>query len=67
MNDIIRTTKSLENSLNGVVTKTVKHEIKKQEGGFLSALIAPLAAQTLGRMLTRRRVSETEKKTRGRI
>ena len=28
--------------MNGV-TETVKHEIKKQEGGFLVALLAPLA------------------------
>ena len=26
------------------VTKTVKHAIKNQEGGFLGALLAPLAA-----------------------
>ena len=26
------------------VTKTVKHEIKKQEAGFLRALLAPSAA-----------------------
>ena len=25
------------------VTETVKHEIKKQEGGFLGPLLAPLA------------------------
>ena len=25
------------------VTETVKHEIKKQEGGFLGVLLAPLA------------------------
>ena len=29
--------------INGA-TETVKHEIKKQEGGFLGALLAPLAA-----------------------
>ena len=28
--------------MNGV-TETVKHKIKKQEGGFLVALLAPLA------------------------
>ena len=28
--------------MNGV-TETAKHEIKKQEGGFLVALLAPLA------------------------
>ena len=46
MNDIIKVIKSLENSdvLIDRVTGTVKHEIKKQEGGFLGALLAPLAA-----------------------
>ena len=46
MNDIIKTIKSLENSsvLIGGFTATVIHEIKKQEGRFLEALLAPLAA-----------------------
>ena len=46
MNDIIKIIKSLEDSnvLIDGVTKTVKHEIKKQEGGFLPALLAPQAA-----------------------
>ena len=46
MNDIIKFIKSLEGScaLIDGVTETVKHEIKKQEGGFLGALLAPLAA-----------------------
>ena len=46
MNDIIKIIKSLlEDSdvLTDGVTETVKHEIKKQEGGFLGALLAPLA------------------------
>ena len=45
MNDIIKIIKSLEDSgvLIDGVTETVKHEIKKQEGGFLGALLAPLA------------------------
>ena len=45
MKDIIETIKSLEDSsvLIDRVTETVKHEIKKQEGGFLGALLAPLA------------------------
>ena len=46
MKDINKIIKSLEDS--GVliyrVTETVKHEIKKQEGRFLGALLAPLAA-----------------------
>ena len=42
MNAVIKVIKSLEDS--GVFTETVKHEIKKQEGHFLGALLAPLAA-----------------------
>ena len=46
MNDIIKIIKSLEDSgvLIDGVTETVKDEIKKQQGGFLGALLAPLAA-----------------------
>ena len=46
MNDIIKVIISLEDSgvLIGGVTGTVKYEIKKQEGRFLGALLAPLAA-----------------------
>ena len=49
MDDVIKIEKSLENShvLIGRVTKAVKHEIKKQEGQFLGALLAPLAALLL--------------------
>ena len=45
MNDIIKIIKSLEDSgvLIDGVTETVKHEIKKQEGGCLGALLALLA------------------------
>ena len=47
MNHIIKILKSLENSniLIDSITETVKHEIKKQEGGFLAlaALFTPLA------------------------
>ena len=45
MNDIIKIIKSLEDSgvLIDGVTETVKHEIKRQEGGFLGDLLAPLA------------------------
>ena len=44
MNIIIKIIKSLEDSrlLIDGVTETVKHEINKQEGGFLGALLAPL-------------------------
>ena len=46
MNNIIKIIKSLEDSgvLIDGVTQSVKDEIKKQEGGFLGALLAPLAA-----------------------
>ena len=51
MDDIIKIIKSLEDSgvlidIDGV-TKTVKHELKKQEGGFLGALLAPSAASLI--------------------
>ena len=47
MNDIIKIIKSLEGSgvLIDGITETVKDEIKKQEGGFLGALLPPLVAQ----------------------
>ena len=38
-NDIIKIIKPLEDSK--VITETVKHKIKKQQGGFLGALLAP--------------------------
>ena len=46
MNDVIKTIKSPEDSnvLIYGITETVKHEIKKQEDGFLPALLAQLAA-----------------------
>ena len=46
MNDIIKIIKSLEDSgvLIDGLTETVKHEIKKQEVGFLGVLLTPLAA-----------------------
>ena len=46
MNDIIKIIKSSEDSgaLIDGVTKTVKYEINKHEGGFPGALLAPLAA-----------------------
>ena len=49
MNDIIKILKSLEDSgvLIDGVTETVKHEIKKQEGGSLGALLAPFATSLL--------------------
>ena len=46
MNDVIKIIKSPEESnvLIYGITETVKHEIKKQEDGFLPALLAQLAA-----------------------
>ena len=46
MNDIIKIIKSLEDLgvLIDGVNKTVKHEIKKQEGRFFRDLLAPLSA-----------------------
>ena len=46
MNGIIKIIKSLEDSVVLVddATETVKHEIKKQEAGFIGALLASLAA-----------------------
>ena len=46
MTDIIKIVKSLEHSgvLIDGVTETVKYEIRKQKGGFLGVLLAPLAA-----------------------
>ena len=45
MNDIIKIIESLEDSDSSIdgVTKTVKHEVKQQNGGFLGALLGPLA------------------------
>ena len=44
MNDVIKTIKSLEDSniLIVGITETVKYEIRKQEGGFIPALLTPL-------------------------
>ena len=46
MNDIIKIIESLDYSDSSIdgVTGTVKHKIKKQDGEFLRALLAPLAA-----------------------
>ena len=46
MNDIIKIIKSLEDSnvLIESITESLKYETKKQEGKFLPALLAPLAA-----------------------
>ena len=48
MNGIIKIIKSSEDSgvLIDWLTETVKHEIKKQVGGFLEAMLAPLTTST---------------------
>ena len=53
MEDIIEIVKPLEDSgllLKGV-TETVQNEVKKQKGGFLSALLGTLGASLLGDLL----------------
>ena len=49
VDDIIKIVKSLGNSgiLIDRITKAVEHQMKKQEGGFLGALLAPLAASVV--------------------
>ena len=52
MTDIIKIIDSPEKSgvwINGA-TETVKHGIKKQEGGFLGAMMAPMAASLIASM-----------------
>ena len=54
MNNNIKIIKSFKNSgvlIHGV-TETVKHEIKKQEGGYLGALLAPLATSMVQSMIS---------------
>ena len=49
MDGIIKIVDSLEKSglLIDVASETVKHEIKRQEGGFLPARMAPMAASLI--------------------
>ena len=49
VDDIIKIVTSLGNSgiLIDRITKAVEHQMKKQEGGFLGALLAPLAASVV--------------------
>ena len=63
MNDIIRIIKLLENlgELTDGVRETVKLDIEKQEGGFLTMLFWTLAASMLGNMLTEKVVLRAEK------
>ena len=64
MNDIFKIIKSLEDSnvLIDGITDTVKHEIRKQEGRFLSALLAPFTAS-----LVQPLISSVVKAINGRI
>ena len=52
MGDIIKTVKSLEDTglLIDGATETAEHETKKQEGGALPVLIAPMAASLIAPM-----------------
>ena len=54
MNDIIKIIKSLEDSgvLIDGVTETVKYGIKKLQGGFPGALLAPLATSLVQPMIS---------------
>ena len=58
MGNIIKIVKSLEDSCLLVkgITETVQNEVKKQRGGFLSALLGLLGASLLGDLLIGKRV-----------
>ena len=65
MDESIRIIKSLENSdmlINGF-SETIKHEMKKLEGGFLGMLLVTLGASVLGNMLTGKRLMRAGKDT----
>ena len=53
MNDLIIIIESLKESglLTDDANETVKYEIKKQEGGFLIAMIAPIATSLIAPMV----------------
>ena len=56
MQDLVQIVKSLEDSgilLDGI-TETVKNEVKRQKGGFLSMLLGTLGASLLGDLLTKK-------------
>ena len=56
MDDILKITRSLENSgvlLKGV-SETIQNEAKEQRGGFLSMLLGSLGASSLGDLLTKK-------------
>lgn len=54
MDEIIKITKWLEHwdVLIDVVSKTMKNEIKKREGGFLNMLLGSLGGSMLGNIVT---------------
>ena len=54
MDNIVRIIKSRENlgALTDWISETVKHEIKRQEGGFLGMLLGILDPSMLENMLT---------------
>ena len=65
--NVIIVTKSLENLgviIDGV-NETLKHEIKKWEGGFLGMLLGTVGASVLGNMLTGKRVMRARKDVMG--
>ena len=65
LNDIMKIVKSL--AACGLLTKdaseTIKNETKEQKGGFISMLLATLAASILGTALTGREVIRAGKGT----
>ena len=70
MNNIIKIIKSLENlgTLIDGVTETVKHDLKKQEGGFLGLLLGPLAASLVQPVISSvlKGITESEVRRAGR-
>ena len=74
MDDIIKIVKSLEDSgvLIDGATETAKHEIKKQEDGFLGAMMTTMAASliqpvvsSLINAISEREFKRTEKRQKG--
>ena len=70
MNDLMEVVQALEDSNISLkeVTKTMKNETKKQEGGYLGMLIGTLAFTLLGNILAGKeivRVGSGNKKGKG--
>ena len=61
MNDIMKTTKSFEQSvlLTNGVSKTIKNEAKEKRGGFIGTLLVIIGASLLGNLLGGKRVKKT--------